>query len=160
MWWSIKCRSLVSYRIWKASNKSHFRRQTKTKSIYLERTVSNDRKQSMVILQKLSRVCKGHVLSNVRIWVARRCANLATDTGQASVWKQNNVSWTSLLQQFSDCHFESANKENANHSPVNTTNTKIFKCYFKLWKYYFGSSDISSTYWNFPHFNPYRGQGI
>jgi len=148
MWWSIKCRSLVSYRIWKASNKNHFRRQTKTKSIYLERTVSNNGKQSMVILQKVSRVCKRHVLSNVRIflWVAGKCANLAADNGQASVWKQNNVPWTSLLQQFWDCHFECANKANTNYSPVNTTNIKIFKRYFNLPKYYFGSSDTGSLF--------------
>ena len=162
MWWSIKCRSLVSYRIWKVSNKSHFRRQTKTKSIYLERTVSNNRKQSTVILRKVSRVCKRHVLGNVRIflWVAGRCANLVADTGQASVWKQNNVPWTSLLQQFWDCHFESANKANANYSPVNTPNIKTLKCYFNLPKYYFGSSHTNITFWNFPHFNLFRVPGI
>jgi len=59
-------------------------------------------------------------------------ASLVADTGQASVWKQNNVPWISLLQQFWDCHFESANTANGNYSPVNTTNIKTLKCYFKL----------------------------
>lgn len=54
-------RSFVSQRIWKVSNKSHFRRQTNTKSIYLERNVSINR-QSTVILHALSRVCECHVL--------------------------------------------------------------------------------------------------
>jgi hypothetical protein len=115
--------SLVSYRIWKASNQKATSDDNVTQRTFIWRglglslTTETKHGNFAESFNNFQVSCVKQCTQ--RLWVAGRCANLVTDTGQDSVWEQNNFYWTSLLQRFWDCQFECVNKANTNCSPVN-----------------------------------------